>query len=85
MSTPLRLTGHCNRLCTVSELPAHQVQTWWRFILVFGKGGSLVPMRGSFLLAVPFLVISRMLRAFAAVSSSAKAALNPASPAPPPG
>jgi hypothetical protein len=82
MSKASRLKGHCNRLCTISELPAHQVQTWWRFILVFGKGGSLVPMRGSFLLAVPLLVILRMSAAFGAVSSPAKAVLNPASPAP---
>ena len=84
MSKALRLKGHCNHLCAISELPAHQVQIWWRFILVFGKGGSLAPMRGSFLLAVPLLVISPMSSAFAAVSSSAKAALNPASPTPPP-
>ena len=38
MSRASRLKGHCNRLCTISELPAHQAQTWWCFSWFLGKG-----------------------------------------------
>ena len=52
MSKASRLKGLCNRLVTIFELPAHQVKTWCRFFLAFGKGGFLVCMYGCFLLAV---------------------------------
>jgi hypothetical protein len=38
MSKAFRLKGHCNHLCMISDSQAHQVKTWWRFILIFGKG-----------------------------------------------
>lgn len=84
MSKASRLKGLCNRLVTIFELPAHQVKTWWRFFLAFGKGGFLVRMFGCFLLAVFPLLVLRMPPAYAAVSSPVSAALNPASTSPAP-
>jgi hypothetical protein len=79
MSKASRLKGHCNRLFAISELPAHQAKTWWRFFLGFGKGGFSVLMLGCFLLAVCPLSFVRMPPAFAAVSLPANAALDTAS------
>jgi hypothetical protein len=95
MSKASRLKGHCNRLCTISELPAHQAKTWWHFSSSW-KGGLLVRMRsflvvafcallmGLGLLVVLLVLGVRMLPPFADVSSPTTAATNPISPAPAP-
>jgi hypothetical protein len=63
MSKASRLKGHCNRLCTIFELPVHQrdISTGWLLLMFFRMGATMrvnVPVRSGISLTILLLTAS---------------------------